>query len=64
MIEYVGIFVNLFLQMLCNSLKKKKKGSFVTKMINSAIEYKRKLKLPSYHEVTIIYLKKKSKKCE
>lgn len=50
--------------MLCNSLKKKKKGSFVTKMINSAIEYKRKLKLPSYHEVTIIYLKKKSKKCE
>ena len=63
MIEYVGIFVNLFLQMLCNSLKKKG-GSFVTKMINSAIEYKRKLKLPSYHEVTIIYLKKKSKKCE
>ena len=32
-------------------IKKKKGGSFVTKMINSAIEYERKLKLPSYQKL-------------
>lgn len=47
------------MQMLCNSFQKGKKKSFVSKMINSTIEYERKLKFPSNHEVTIIYLKKK-----
>ena len=38
--------------------RKEKKRAFVSKMINSAIEYEKKLKLPTYHDINQLFEKR------